>query len=75
MTIKDRILRRKIGAFEVLLAFMAWHTGTFSFFSALLCAVLAGLFYFAKREFQGEFSLEQLFALFKQETETKGRDE
>ncbi len=64
MTIQDRILRRKIGAFEVLLALVAFHALTFSFGRALLCSVLAGLFYFAKREFQGEFSLLELFALF-----------
>lgn len=75
MNIKERILRRKIGAFEVLVAFMAYHTGTFSFFSALLCAVLAMLFYFAKRAFGGEFSLQELIALFTEETETKGKGE
>lgn len=64
MSIQRRIVTRKIGAFEVLIGLVALHAFTFSFGRALICAVLAGLFYFAKREFEGEFSLEQLFALF-----------
>lgn len=67
MTIQDRILERKIGAFELLVAFVAFHAFTFSFGRALLCAVLAGLFYFAKREFKGEFSLLDLIGLFTEE--------
>lgn len=64
MKLSDRILTRKIGAFEVLVALVAFHAFTLSFGRALLCAVAAGLFLFAKREFGGEFSLSELFALF-----------
>lgn len=72
MTIQQRIIRRKLGAFELLVGGMPLEFifGTTS--RALLLGVLAALFFFAKREFKGEFSLLEAFELFtKQAKETK----
>lgn len=71
MTIQERIIRRKIGAFELLLGALPLEAvfGTGS--RALLLGILAALFYFAKREFSGEFSLLNLFALFTSDSKPK----
>lgn len=64
MTIQERIIRRKIGAFELLIGALPLEAvfGTWARF--VLCGVLAALFYAAKKEFSGEFSLAEVFALF-----------
>lgn len=57
MKIQDRILQRKIGAFEVLLAGAVLELLFGSRPRAILLSLLAVGFYVAKREFKGEFSL------------------
>ena len=67
MTIPHRIITRKIGAFELLVgAFpLEFVFGTTS--RAVLLLTLSVGFYFAKKEFRGEFSLRDGFALFSDE--------
>ena len=60
----DRLLNRKLGAFEILVGALAFELFFGSAWRFWLCAVLAVLFFFAKREFEGEFSLLDLLALF-----------
>lgn len=71
MTIKERILHRKIGAFEVLALAVILETLTGRFLHALMYAALAAAFAFAKSEFRGEFSLEELLALFEDDPQHK----
>lgn len=64
VTISERIVRRKLGAFEVLIGLFvleliigsAWHSG--------LYLLLALVFYLTKDEFGGEFSLLDVSNLF-----------
>jgi hypothetical protein len=74
VTIKQRILHRKIGAFEVLTLAVLLETLTGRFLHALAYAALAAAFAFAKNEFKGEFSLEELIALLSDNEETKPKD-
>jgi hypothetical protein len=71
MKIQERIIRRKIGAFELLIGALPIEAvfGTWARF--VLLGVLAALFYAAKKEFQGEFSLQQVFALFSEGNQPK----
>lgn len=64
MTLQQRVIRRKIGVFELLVGALPveFIFGTTS--RALLLGILAALFFFAKREFKGEFSLLEAFELF-----------
>jgi len=67
----NRILTRKIGAFELLLAAIPLELLLNSTGRALFVALLCAAFYFAKREFKGEFSLRDLSGLFNGESHTK----
>ncbi len=71
MTIQERIIRRKIGVFELLVGAFPLELIFGSTARALLLATLAAAFYFAKKEFQGEFSLQQVFALFSEGNQPK----
>ena len=64
MTLQARIVRRKIGAFELLVGALPFELvfGSWSRFVVVL--LLAIGFYAAKREFGGEFSLLEVFGLF-----------
>ena len=64
MTIQERIVRRKIGAFELLVGALPLEFVFGSLSRALLLAALAVGAYFAKREFAGEFSLLDILGLF-----------
>lgn len=71
MTITDRIIRRKLGVLELLVgAFPAEFVFGSSARAALLLA-LAILFYLAKKEFGGEFSLLDVANLFDKPKESK----
>jgi hypothetical protein len=60
MNITERILRRKIGAFELLVAAIVFEL-LFGSRSRLVIAIaLCAGFYFAKRKFGGEFSLSEV---------------
>lgn len=72
MTIQQRILRRKIGVFELLVAAFPLELVLGSTGRALVLGGLAAGFYFAKREFGGEFSLLDLAGLFTEKPNTKG---
>lgn len=63
-TIQQRIIRRKIGAFELLIGALPLELIFGNGGRAMLLAALAAGFYFAKKEFKGEFSLLEVFALF-----------
>lgn len=65
------ILNRKIGAFELLAAAVPLELLLSSGGRALFMALLCTAFYFAKREFKGEFSLRDLSGLFNGESHTK----
>jgi hypothetical protein len=67
MTILDRILRRKIGVFELLLGAFPFELLFGSNSRAMLLLALSVGFYFAKKEFKGEFSLLDLFERFTKE--------
>lgn len=64
MTLQERIVRRKIGALELLVGALPFELFFGSWGRFVLVLVLAVLFYAAKREFQGEFSLLEVFGLF-----------
>lgn len=64
MKIQDRILQRKIGAFEVLLASTLLELLVGSRPRVILLSLLTVGFYIAKREFKGEFSLLDVVGLF-----------
>lgn len=68
MTIQQRIIRRKIGVFELLIGALPLELTFGTGGRALLLAALAAGFYFAKKEFKGEFSLLEVFALFTEPT-------
>lgn len=72
MTIQQRILRRKIGVFELLTGAIPFELVFGSTARTLLLAALAAGFYFAKKEFGGEFSLLDAMGLFTKQTEAKG---
>lgn len=74
MTLQQRILRRKIGVFELLVAALPVELLLGSTGRALTLGALAAGFYFAKREFGGEFSLLDLAGLFTEKPSTKGND-
>lgn len=63
MTLQQRIIRRKIGAFELLLGALPFELIFGSSARTVLLGILAAAFYFAKREFKGEFSLLEAFEL------------
>ncbi|HEY6056187.1 MAG TPA: hypothetical protein VIU86_19815 [Gaiellaceae bacterium] len=67
MKIQDRILRRKIGVFELLLGVFPFELLFGSSSRAWLLLLLSIGFYFAKKEFKGEFSLLDLFERFTKE--------
>ena len=64
MTIQQRIIARKIGALELLVGALPFELLFSSTGRFLATLVLAIGFYFAKKEFQGEFSLSDVFGLF-----------
>lgn len=64
MKVQDRILRRKIGVFEILLVFSALEVLFGTRGRAILYLSLTVGFYFAKREFKGEFSVLDIVGLF-----------
>lgn len=66
-TLQERIARRKIGAFELLVGALPLEFVFGSASRALLLAALGVGFYFAKREFKGEFSLLDLVGLFSED--------
>lgn len=68
MKVQDRILQRKIGAFEILLALSALEVLIGTRPRAIILIALTVGFYFAKREFKGEFSLLDIFGLFNKPT-------
>jgi hypothetical protein len=72
MTIQSRIATRKIGAFELLVGAFPLELVFGSTSRALLLASLAVGFYFAKREFGGEFSLLDIVGLFTADKDKKG---
>jgi hypothetical protein len=67
MKIQDRILRRKIGVFELLIGAFPFELLFGSSSRAWLLLLLSIGFYFAKKEFKGEFSLLDLFERFTKE--------
>ena len=70
-TITDRIIRRKLGVLELLVgAFPVEFVFGSSARAALLLA-MAILFYLAKKEFGGEFSLLDVSNLFNKPKESK----
>lgn len=71
MKIQDRIIRRKIGVFELLLAAFPAELLFGSTSRALLAMTLAVAFYFAKQEFKGEFSLLDVFELFTKDSRSQ----
>lgn len=68
MTLQERIVRRKIGAFELLVGAVPVEIVFGSWTRLFVTLLLAVAFYAAKREFKGEFSLLEVFGLF---TDTK----
>jgi hypothetical protein len=67
MTIQDRIARRKIGAFELLVGAFPVEFVFGSTSRAILLLTLSVGFYFAKKQFKGEFALLDLVGLFQEE--------
>lgn len=61
---QQRIIERKIGAFELLVGALPVELVFGSTSRALLLLALSVGFYFAKQEFKGEFSLLDLVGLF-----------
>jgi hypothetical protein len=64
VTIQERIVRRKIGVFELLIGAFPIELLLGSSARAIVLGMLAAGFYFAKKEFGGEFSLLNVFELF-----------
>jgi hypothetical protein len=72
---EDRLLNRKLGAFEVLLAALVFELFFGAAWRFWLLLVLCTVFFFAKREFDGEFSLLDVLGLFTDDTETPKKGE
>lgn len=64
MKIQDRILRRNIGALELLAGAFPLELVFGATSRAMLLLTLAVGFYFARKELKREFSLHDVFALF-----------
>lgn len=74
MSVKAFVLNRKLGAFELLIGLIFFELFLGSRLMLLITFVLAGVFFFLKMHFKGEFSLAQLSGLFDDKTEKKEQD-
>jgi len=75
MTVKEFVLTRKIGVFELLLADIPVEMFFGSRLRVLVVLGLSAVAFLAKQKFAGEFSLRDLGKLFREETATMtGKD-
>jgi hypothetical protein len=74
MSVKDFVMKRKIGAFELLTGLIFFELFLGSRLMLLVTFILAVVFFFLKMHFGGEFSLAQLSELFDGKTEKKDQE-
>jgi hypothetical protein len=67
----DLILNRKIGAFELLIFIIVWAIIFGSRLEVILACTLCAVFWFSKRRFGGEFSVNDLIGLWNKQAKEK----